>query len=359
MPTDRVVLISDVHMDEWDGDLGKAQADRKRHAFLGFLQWIADNGKQGKIERFLINGDLLDVPQQNRKPLLPLYADVMAGLANVLAAGVRLAYVIGNHDSGVVGLTLKSDNPPITIAYPYMETPSAGKTFIIEHGHLHDPWLWDYVRQLGQAMWTKDAPAGGAPIFTLAGAKPSPEPEPGTVLLDMDQFWQGSLQNPDLPADRIHWLRDFLSEDLKKDYSTVLRPDLDGDMIQAREELGAMLAKAPAHQPAGESFAPVVPDALKDLGLDLVHKYLSGPMWRQAAVDRLTNLATDPAKPLAGIVMGHTHFADDFMWHDGGGDHLYVNSGSWRHDAADLVVIDAGHAQLHRRKWTDSLPVLP
>ena len=55
---------------------------------------------------------------------------------------------------------------------------------------------------------------------------------------------------------------------------------------------------------------------------------------------------------------GHTHFADAHDWTEGGAAYQHLNSGTWRHQQADLVVIEDGQAVLHQRTWNEPLPDL-
>ena len=131
MPCERVLLVSDVHLDEWKDDL-PGDYQEKHQAFLSFLGWVAQMGTAGKIGRFVIAGDLIDVPQNDRSPLLPTYDDVFEGIKTILAAGVKFGYVIGNHDSGMVGLSLDLAHPEICVGYPYILVKSADAEFVVE-----------------------------------------------------------------------------------------------------------------------------------------------------------------------------------------------------------------------------------
>ena len=329
MASDRLILISDVHIDEWNGDLGVDQAGAKAARFLEFLQWVADAGAAGTVGQFYINGDLIDVPQQDRSPLLPEYEAILEGFKGIIAAGVKFGYVIGNHDSGLVGLDIALSDQSLTINYPYLQVQSAGKKYIIEHGHLYDPWLWDYVRQAAKVMWTAD-----------------PTANPESAPLMSSAMWQATMQGQ-APAAGHPDPTGQLVADIERVYDDVIRPEIDTELAQARDALRRALHPldaAPAQEPTQAQ---------------LVQAYYSGPHWRQAAVTRLDDLSHRLGASLAGITMGHTHYPDTFEWPDAQGEECqYVNSGSWRYDRADIVVIDEGGLQLHARAWGDALPLL-
>ena len=362
MPSERVIVISDVHLDQWRDDLPDDHLD-KHQAFLDFLAWIATMGSQGKVGRFVIVGDLINVPQKDRSPLLPTYDDVYAGLQGIVAAGVKFGYVIGNHDAGMVGLSLDLKQPEVCVGYPYLLVNSGAVQFAVEHGHLYDPWLWDYVRQLAAAMWTSSAGPQGVRVLRMAGAAPVQLPSEAArdSALQIDELWQTSLRETDPSHAAMESLRDVLLKDLEEDYSDVVDPATDGQMMADRDQLRAQLRHTLTTGTGVPSLAPSLaglqPPALAIESL--VQACYSGPHWRRAARRRLPALSEELNRPLAGIIMGHTHHADQSAWHDAAGQpRWYVNSGSWRHESADLVIVDGATAQLHKRTWRDPLPSL-
>lgn len=362
MPSERVVVISDVHLDQWPDDLpGEHQA--KRRAFLDFLDWVSQMGREDRVGRFVIVGDLIDVPQKDHRPLLPTYDDVYAGLQKVISAGVKLGYVIGNHDAGLVGLNLDLQRLGVRIGYPYLVVRTDDSQFAVEHGHLYDPWLWDYVRHLGAAMWTGSAGAHGPGVLRAApngqrqassGADVDPAARVATLL-------QTSLRAADLSDAEFERLRDALLDDLEDDYGDVTDRNADGQMLGNRDALREQLQGRRASPAPGLSLAAsgagVQPLAQSVEGL--VMACYSGPHWRRAAKNRLPAMAQEAGGPLAGIVMGHTHYADQFTWDDGTGQSKwYANSGSWRHDSADVVIVEGQTFRVLRRNWEEPLPRL-
>ncbi len=359
MPSERVIVVSDVHMDEWQDDLPD-QYERKREVFLDFLEWVAQMGTEGKVRRFVIVGDLVDVPQKGGGDLLPTYSPVLERIQAIMAAGVRFGYCVGNHDCGLVGLNIDLRQPPVVVGYPYVVVASGDTRFVVEHGHLYDPWLWDYVRHLAAVMWTDSAGPHGPHILRLGTATPpaATATSSQTSVSGVEHLWQTRLADADDAT--VRTLTSGLLADLTEDYEDVTDPDQDAallaDRVRLREEIRPLLE---------HSAGAVAPMALRMGGADLSVEHLvqacySGPHWRREAVKRLTRLSAAAERPFAGIIMGHTHYPDERYWTDERGDRRwYVNSGSWRHDSADLVLIDEDDIRLMKRRWTDPLPELP
>ncbi len=331
------VLISDVHMDAWEKDLGAEGARAKRQRFGEFFTWVADSAE---ITRLVIGGDLLDVPQKTGHPLLPTYADVLEGLATVAKAGKAICYVIGNHDSGIVGLSIDTDDPPVRIGYPSVRVRSGDKTFLVEHGHLYDPWLWEYVRYTAELVLRR-APAGGGVLGLAGGAEGGSPADAEELRAQTLRAWQSDR------GERAE--RDEAAASL----ASAIERELDD--YEDREAVAALLAGA--RGPALEGAFGVAPAAAGPGLLEqLVAVLYAGPHWRRVAAERIGELRRDPATSVDGVVMGHTHNPEERLVRVEGADYPYINSGSWRHDAADIVWIDGGTMKLHRRTWDDDWP---
>jgi len=144
--------------------------------------------------------------------------------------------------------------------------------------------------------------------------------------------------------------------DLLEDYDDVTDPERDAEMLAARAELLREL-------PAWSWSASFGVAARRGIGLGemverLVQMYYSGPHWRRAAKVRARQVSQEFGKPVTAVIMGHTHWPDEFSWTEAGADCCYVNSGSWRRQAADIVVIEDGTVRLFKRDWRDEWPDL-
>jgi hypothetical protein len=172
------ILISDIHMDTWQGPNNPKQA-----AFMEFLDWIC---AQDDITDLYINGDICDMPPfpLNQPDVDTLVIDTTAGtpvrypdlqegatlgvfhecndsvfarlatLARRLeskAPQLTVTYSTGNHDIGISGLRYVRPDLPwgsIKVAWNPSLLLKLTKDFwmLVEHGHQHDPFLWIYLR---------------------------------------------------------------------------------------------------------------------------------------------------------------------------------------------------------------------
>ncbi len=395
MDPDRLVVVSDLHVDFIERDLPDA-AQAKREKVLEFFDWLIE---RSGAQRLVINGDLVDIPQKDGGPLLPRYQDIAGKLRHVLAAGIKLGYVIGNHDAGLLGLDIALEEPPLRIHYPYIVVGSARTSILVEHGHLQDPWLWDYVCAHAASMLAHDAslpptpfwyepqaalgplaaPSGGPPGAAVAAltdrdglARPEapavPRMPPAEALpVQLLALWQtgGAEVDPESPGAAD--LLDAGHGDLEDGYADVTDPAADETLLNRRAELREQLALSGVEGLATLGPLPTGAYALSsDRGRNvaeflppLVQALYSGPHWRRAAKHRLAELAPQCSVPITGVIMGHTHYPDEHQWMHAQQQCHYVNSGSWRGESADIVVVANGQMRLFRRDWRDDWPELP
>ncbi|HEY0076414.1 MAG TPA: metallophosphoesterase [Abditibacteriaceae bacterium] len=167
------VLISDLHIDTWEKEPQRARA------FIDFLDAL--KRRKGEVEIY-INGDLLDLPlhaaheKGREEPLIlkvksaqwegvfptqPTYLDqLLMKLREIMdKPDLKIYYLTGNHDVGISGLRyfrpkasrVKGgaqllDLPAHGIWNPAFIIETGEKWVYIEHGHIHDPLLWIYMR---------------------------------------------------------------------------------------------------------------------------------------------------------------------------------------------------------------------
>jgi len=164
------LCLSDLHIDTWGSDAIGPRSD----ALARIMAWA-----DGKIDRLILNGDLIDIPPHPNnqedphlltipydwpkqeiapaknlaepdQPIRPgslqrRYAGILTALFS--PAGPHKIGLVGNHDIGINGLrfvaaTGKAINwaPGILI-----ETQVKGRYIYIEHGHRHDAQIWIYT----------------------------------------------------------------------------------------------------------------------------------------------------------------------------------------------------------------------
>lgn len=343
MPGELTIVVSDVHMDLWEEDVPGIAPQRKAN-LLQFFDWVV----QVRPERLVIVGDLLDVPERRGGALLPRHQKVLDRLREVVNSGVKFCYVVGNHDAGALGLSVAMTDPVIRVEYPLSWLVTGGRNILLEHGHLQDPWLWDYVRQLARDMWVTDpgapTPWKMQPPLTRARTAPDQPGEPAAAEASraLPRLLQADRLDRFMDEQGIKRLEQAVEAELAEDYSEV--GDVKGLWAPGVDPQQLLLQLKQAADDA----------ARKPIIEQLVQWVYSRPHWRKAARERAREMAKKANKTVHGVIMGHTHHPDDPQ----GMDIEYVNCGSWRREDAHIVTISDGHLRLHRRKWNDPWPDL-
>jgi UDP-2,3-diacylglucosamine pyrophosphatase LpxH len=126
----RLLVVSDLH-------LGNPFSEARR-ALGAFFDYA-------RRERFnvCINGDGFEILQASFASLAHDSVDVLASIGAHIDAGLRVYYVVGNHDIVLEQFLQKWSNIEIT---PFLNVSSADLRIRIEHGHLYDP---SFVRSPG------------------------------------------------------------------------------------------------------------------------------------------------------------------------------------------------------------------
>lgn len=121
--SERVAVISDLHIGN-----PFSQARRQLDGFLEFC----------RHERFdlCINGDGFEILQSSFAALARDSLSVLRHLKRFTSDGLRVFYVVGNHDIALENLLTANDDYFIC---PFLNLRSGDKRIRIEHGHLYDP----------------------------------------------------------------------------------------------------------------------------------------------------------------------------------------------------------------------------
>ncbi len=347
-----VIVVSDVHVDEWPGEIPEQHQD-KRQAFLEFIRWV---GEASGAHHLVINGDLVDIPQKDDRPLLPPFLDIFRALVDLYRAGIGISYVIGNHDAGILGFSSDIREIPFTINYPYLVLKSGDARLLIEHGHLLDAWLWAYVEhRLGLlSSTTQPTPQDAMRQFI--------EPEPDSTAVDLPpvhamanelfsslQWEPNALQFTEaemrlaLSLMALDLFDDF--EDVRADGEAFAEKD---NALSRLEELGltpeqlCVPAEIPQH----------ALQAFRTIG----NVYYAKIPWRRAARYRLRQFNNQFGNLVSTIVLGHIHKLDHMRWDEDGQQKDYYNTGSWKNEQADFLHIENGQVTRYQRLWTDPLP---
>jgi len=345
----RLVAISDVHLDTWREGDPDSYAE-KSHAFLDFLNWVRD---ASGAEHFAVVGDLLDVPQFDHSPILPRYRDVLLHLWSIIEAGIRVYYIIGNHDSGLVGLDVAMAHPPLEIVYPGVTVDCAGRRVRLEHGHLMDAWLWAYLQHKSSRVAAVPPEQAMAPFGRDCQITTPPLPAM-TFIYDTvyDALQWRPIEVGFTKPEKLLGLA-VMAQHLDDTFADVA----DNGELPCRQE--AILSKLAA---ANITVAQLqqgqdLPDDIIELFWPVGERYYSVLPWRRAAQCRMRTLRRDNADCTA-LIMGHTHHADEFRWEQDGTPCAYANCGTWSGVHGSLVCVDAGEVKTYRRKWRDPLPEL-
>lgn len=120
---ERMLVISDLHV----GSTYFAARQRT----INFLHYAADNGYH-----LCLNGDGLEIAQGSISSFAVNAPDVLAAFRRLLNRGLKVYYVIGNHD--IVLEHFWADTPQIILS-PFLNVNAGNKRIRIEHGHLYDP----------------------------------------------------------------------------------------------------------------------------------------------------------------------------------------------------------------------------
>ncbi len=114
-------VVSDVH-------LGAVPSATER-AFRGFLAHVA-----GAAAGLLINGDLFDVWLATRRFVPRPHVRVLAAVADVVEAGVPVAFVGGNHDAHEFGGDMLRDDLGVTLLEEPARLTVGGRRALVIHG---------------------------------------------------------------------------------------------------------------------------------------------------------------------------------------------------------------------------------
>jgi UDP-2,3-diacylglucosamine pyrophosphatase LpxH len=347
----RLLAISDVHLDLW-WDRGGTADDRKKQAFLEFLEWVRyDSGCQ----HFAIVGDLLDVPQSDHSPILPRFREVFVHLWGLMRSGIRVHWVVGNHDGGLMGLDVAMVQPPVQIAYPAVSLRSGGRDFWIEHGHGMDAWLWAYVQYRASRVAAVDPARAMAHFAHCSDVLPPPTPAMDFVYDTIYEAMQWRAMESGFSEDEQRLGIEVMSQHLTDDFADVSD---DGQLPKCHEQVLRTVAELGLTVQDLRTGVPLPAEAL-GLFMSVGARYYSALPWRRAARCRLRHLRQAHGREMRGLIMGHIHEADRYEWDCDGDRVVYANCGTWREESGSFVLLDDGELTAYSRRWDDPLPQLP
>lgn len=122
----KLMVVSDLHADRWTDAATFEQ-------FEDFLVYV-----RREAQTLVVNGDVLDLPPIEGEEVSAASKRALFALLQVPLQGVRLVYVVGNHDIAFRGWPIDL-RPFLRIVYPFEVVELAGRRIRIEHGHYYDP----------------------------------------------------------------------------------------------------------------------------------------------------------------------------------------------------------------------------
>lgn len=122
---DQLFIISDLH-------LGNPFFKTKR-SITEFLNYV-----KGTNYSLCINGDGLDIAQTTITKLARDAPEIIAQLMQIAYGGVRIYYVVGNHDLVFEHFIVAQGGFRVV---PFLNVLSGDKRIRVEHGHLYDPFF--------------------------------------------------------------------------------------------------------------------------------------------------------------------------------------------------------------------------
>jgi UDP-2,3-diacylglucosamine pyrophosphatase LpxH len=294
----RSIIVSDLHVDTWTEEL-YGEGDRRKSKLVHWCD-LLDWCEQKQIDEFIVNGDLMDAPPyQGNTCFTSAIAREAVERLLTYAAKRRATYVYGNHDIGISGMRCAggaglSALRNVNLYYPDYVLHTDSSTLLIQHGHLFDPALLLYIKDLTVRTYV----ASHFQAFQW-------------VQQRRDKATGAQLQPPGVASPATIGLGPQASDNVfyAIKLTDALAPTADADVSAARRFINGLrrgvvmrIGESAKHYLWWEAAKSVFEDYLK-----------------QDTVDR----------PMIYCVMGHTHVPDTADTQVQGKRCAYFNSGTW------------------------------
>ncbi|MFB3882517.1 MAG: metallophosphoesterase [Armatimonadota bacterium] len=294
----RSIIVSDLHVDTWTEEPYGEGARRKSKLghWVDFLDWC----EQKRIDELIINGDLLDAPPYHGNSCFT--SEIALRAVERLAAYAvsrRVIYIYGNHDIGISGLRCAGTANlaalrNVDLYYPDYVLHTDRSSLLIQHGHLFDPALLLYIKDLTVRTYV----ASHFQAFQW-------------VQQRRDQNTGVLLRPPGVASPAM----------------IGLGPQVDDNVFYAIKLTDAVSPPPATEVSAARAF-------IKGLRRGVVMKVGESAkhyLWWEAAKDvfdlYLGQVTVE--RPLIYCIMGHTHVPDTAEAEIGGKHCVYFNSGTW------------------------------
>lgn len=133
----KLIVISDLH-------IGNPFSSVRKKT-VRFIEWASTFGYD-----ICLNGDGFEVAQFSFLRMAEDVPDVLKALKMAMRRGVKVYYVVGNHD--IVFEHFLDDWGGFKVA-PFLNVTSGESRFRVEHGHLYDPFFVRYPRLYEFSTW--------------------------------------------------------------------------------------------------------------------------------------------------------------------------------------------------------------
>ncbi|MEN6641769.1 MAG: metallophosphoesterase [Armatimonadia bacterium] len=350
MQEGRLIAISDVHLDTWR-DQSPETFEAKKQAFLEFLKWIRDDSG---CQHFAVVGDLLDVPQLDHSPILPRFREITMHLWAIMQSGIKVYYIVGNHDAGLMGLDVAMSHPPLELVYPGVDIRCGGIDVWLEHGHLMDAWLWAFLQH--RTTRVAEVPPAQAMAHFMRPCQPLPSSTPATAFVHetLYEALQWRAMDTGFTDDEKRLGLTVMSQHLDDEFRDVADNE---DLPFKHAEIMALLERLGLTVKDLQGKGELAPEAL-ELFMLVGARYYSTLPWRRAAKCRMREVRDRLGPQVRGLIMGHVHHVDRYAWEADGTTLTYANCGSWGRDGGSFALVDQGEIRAFRRRWDDPLPEL-
>ncbi len=125
---ERLLVVSDVHLGN--------RMFRSRRLFIELLNYALENSYS-----FCINGDGVEIIQSSLAQVMRDFGECAAYLRKFRQRGLRVYYVVGNHDMVLENFL---DDWDVVHVVPFLNVNSGRRRIRIEHGHIYDPAFVKY-----------------------------------------------------------------------------------------------------------------------------------------------------------------------------------------------------------------------
>lgn len=132
-----MVVISDLHLGN--------PFSRVKPKTIRFIEWAAKNNYD-----LCINGDGFELTQVSLSRVANDVPEVLRAFRAALERGVRVYYVVGNHD--IFFEHFLNDWGGVKLA-PFLNVTNGGGRFRVEHGHIYDPFFVRFPRLYEFSTW--------------------------------------------------------------------------------------------------------------------------------------------------------------------------------------------------------------